>query len=157
MKQTFSGVATKELEAFPRDTSRPILLVGFLDQGNLGLGYLTATLRAFGYRVIVADVERPPEEIAALARAERPLIVGLSLIFQFYIGQYAATVQALRAAGIDAHVTMGGHFPSLSPADSARHRPGTRRRRRGRGARAAQRVWRPWLPPTRAARRRRPP
>lgn len=123
MKQTFSGVATKDLAAFPRDTSRPILLVGFLDQGNLGLGYLTATLRAFGYRVIVADVERPPQEIADLARAEQPLIVGLSLIFQFYIGQYAATVRALREAGIDAHITMGGHFPSLSPAETLEHIP----------------------------------
>lgn len=118
MKDTFSGIATETLKAFPRDTSRPILLVGFLDQGNLGLGYLTATLRTFGYRVIVADVERPPEEIADLARAERPLVVGLSLIFQFYIGRYAAIVRALQAAGVDAHITIGGHFPSLSPTET---------------------------------------
>ncbi|MGD1878179.1 MAG: B12-binding domain-containing radical SAM protein [Kiloniellaceae bacterium] len=123
MKQAFSGVATKDLEAFPRDTSRPVLLVGFLDQGNLGLGYLTATLRAFGYRVIVTDVERPPEEIAALARAEQPLVVGLSLIFQFYIGRYAAIVHALRDAGVDCHITIGGHFPSLSPAETLKQIP----------------------------------
>jgi hypothetical protein len=32
----------------PRDTSRPIMLVGFVDQENLGLGYLAATLRRYG-------------------------------------------------------------------------------------------------------------
>lgn len=124
MKSTFSGVATKDIEAFPRDTRRPVLLVGFLDQGNLGLGYLTATLRAFGYRVVVADVERPPEEIAELARRENPLVVGLSLIFQFYIRRYAALVEALRGAGVDCHITIGGHFPSLSPQQTLEQLPG---------------------------------
>ena len=124
MKSTFSGTATKDLEAFPRDTARPVLLVGFLDQGNLGLGYLTATLRAFGYRVIVADVERPPAEIAELARRENPLVVGLSLIFQFYIGRYGAIVTALREAGVDCHITIGGHFPSLSPGETLAQLPG---------------------------------
>ena len=32
-----------------RDTSRPIMLVGFQHQGNLGLGYLTSVLRKYGY------------------------------------------------------------------------------------------------------------
>ncbi len=124
MKATFSGVDTKDLEAFARDTSRPVLLVGFLEQGNLGLGYLTATLRAFGYRVVVADVERPAQEIAELARRENPLVVGLSLIFQFYIGRYAAVVEALRDAGVDCHITIGGHFPSLSPQQTLDQLPG---------------------------------
>lgn len=124
MKATFSGVATKDLDAFARDTSRPVLLVGFLEQGNLGLGYLTATLRAFGYRVVVADVERPAQEIAELARRENPLVVGLSLIFQFYIGRYAAVVEALRGAGVDCHITIGGHFPSLSPQQTLEQLPG---------------------------------
>ncbi len=101
-----------------RNTARPILLVGFLDQGNLGLGYLAATLQKFGYAVLVADVERSPEEIAEIACRERPLLIGFSLIFQFYIGRYATLIRRLRAAGIDCHFTMGGHFPSLSPAQT---------------------------------------
>ena len=40
-----------------RDTSRPILLIGFLHQENLGLGYLSAMLRRYGYKVVVLDFE----------------------------------------------------------------------------------------------------
>jgi anaerobic magnesium-protoporphyrin IX monomethyl ester cyclase len=116
MKVDLSGSWATDLAERPRETGRPILLVGFLEQGNLGLGYLTATLQQFGYRVVVADVERSPEEMIDIARRERPLLIGFSLIFQFYIGRYATLIRRLRTAGIDCHCTMGGHFPSLSPA-----------------------------------------
>ena len=81
-----TSISTRpKLDASARDTSRPILLIGFLQQGNLGLGYLSSVLRANGYTVVVADIERDPNELAALARSLNPLIIGLSLIFQFYI------------------------------------------------------------------------
>ena len=55
-----------------RDTSRPILLIGFLHQENLGLGYLSAMLRRYGYKVIVLDFEATPRTSCALpARATR--------------------------------------------------------------------------------------
>ena len=107
-----------------RDTSRPILLIGFLQQGNLGLGYLSSVLSEKGYTVVVADIERDPDELAALARSLNPMIVGLSLIFQFYILRYADLVERLRGAGIDAHITMGGHFASLSWKDTLELVPG---------------------------------
>lgn len=44
----------------PRSTDRPVVLVGFLQQGNLGLGYLSATLRKSGYTVQVIDFESEP-------------------------------------------------------------------------------------------------
>jgi radical SAM superfamily enzyme YgiQ (UPF0313 family) len=97
-----------------RDTSRPVMLVGFVDQENLGLGYLAATLQRFGYRVAVFDFERDPAEILEAARADNPLIIGFSLIFQFYVPKFAALVGYLRDNGVDCHFTIGGHFPSLS-------------------------------------------
>ncbi len=97
-----------------RDTSRPIMLVGFQKQGNLGLGYLAAVLRQHGYSVRVVDVEQKPEEILRIAQEINPLAIGFSLIFQFFIVQYAALLYVLRANGVDCHFTMGGHFPSLS-------------------------------------------
>jgi anaerobic magnesium-protoporphyrin IX monomethyl ester cyclase len=90
------------------------MLIGFQDQGNLGLGYLAAVLRRHGYSVHVVDIERPPEEILKVARALNPLLVGFSLIFQFFIPRYAALLYVLRAHGVGCHFTMGGHFPSLS-------------------------------------------
>lgn len=107
----FQGPTEAERE---RDTSRPIMLVGFQHQGNLGLGYLTSVLRQYGYSVQVVDIEQEPEEILKIARQINPLLIGFSLIFQFFIDRYAGLLYGLRALGIDCHFTMGGHFPSLS-------------------------------------------
>ncbi|MHB8575225.1 MAG: B12-binding domain-containing radical SAM protein, partial [Dehalococcoidia bacterium] len=98
----------------PRDTSRPVILVGFYDQGNLGLGYLAATLRAHGYSVEVLDFERDQREILDAVLALQPAVVGFSLIFQLYIDRFDSLIRYLRAHGVAAHFTMGGHFPSLS-------------------------------------------
>jgi anaerobic magnesium-protoporphyrin IX monomethyl ester cyclase len=97
-----------------RDTSRPIMLIGFQHQGNLGLGYLTSVLRQHGYSVQIVDIEQDPEEILKTALTINPLLIGFSLIFQFYINHYGALIQAMRALGINCHLTMGGHFPSLN-------------------------------------------
>jgi radical SAM superfamily enzyme YgiQ (UPF0313 family) len=90
------------------------MLVGFQNQGNLGLGYLAAVLRRHGYDVQVVDIEQDPREIVRIARELNPILIGFSLIFQFYIDRYAALLYLLRSNGLDCHFTMGGHFPSLS-------------------------------------------
>ncbi len=90
------------------------MLVGFQHQGNLGLGYLTSVLRQCGYTVHVVDIEQEPDEIVRTARQIDPVLIGFSLIFQFYVSGYGELVRALRAGGIRCHFTMGGHFPSLS-------------------------------------------
>jgi len=105
---------TPAMASDERDTSRPVMLVGFQNQGNLGLGYLAAVLRQYGYSVHVVDIEQEPEKILKVALDVKPVLIGFSLIFQFFIDRYAALLYLLRANGIDAHFTMGGHFPSLS-------------------------------------------
>jgi radical SAM superfamily enzyme YgiQ (UPF0313 family) len=90
------------------------MLVGFQNQGNLGLGYLAAVLRRSGYAVQVVDIEQDPVEIVRIAREINPVLIGFSLIFQFFIDRYAELLYLLRSNGLDCHFTMGGHFPSLS-------------------------------------------
>lgn len=90
------------------------MLVGFQNQGNLGLGYLAAVLRRSGYDVQVVDIEQDPVEIVRIAREINPILIGFSLIFQFFIDRYAALLYLMRSNGLDCHFTMGGHFPSLS-------------------------------------------
>jgi len=97
-----------------RNLSRPVMLVGFLAQTNLGMGYLAAVLRQQGYRVEIVDFESDHEEILARARAQDPLLIGFSLIFQFYVERFRALMTLLREGGITCHFTIGGHFPSLS-------------------------------------------
>jgi anaerobic magnesium-protoporphyrin IX monomethyl ester cyclase len=107
-------LASAAATARPRDTSRPVMLVGFQHQGNLGLGYLAAVLRQYGYTVRVVDIEQPPDEILRIAKEINPVLIGFSLIFQFFIAHHAALLYVLRQQGVDCHFTMGGHFPSLS-------------------------------------------
>jgi anaerobic magnesium-protoporphyrin IX monomethyl ester cyclase len=99
-----------------RKTSKPILLIGFQHQGNLGLGYLASTLREHGYSVLLFDVEANADLIVKAAVDAEPIIIGFSLIFQFYIPRYSVLISKLREAGVSCHFTMGGHFPSLSHA-----------------------------------------
>jgi|OpeIllAssembly_1097287.scaffolds.fasta_scaffold02700_5 radical SAM superfamily enzyme YgiQ (UPF0313 family) len=110
--------STVESVAVARDTRRPVLLIGFLRQGNLGLGYLSATLRQSGYRVEVLDFESDVDQMVAAACRLQPVLVGFSLIFQFYVRRYAALAQALRDGGVGAHFTIGGHFASLSSQET---------------------------------------
>ena len=59
------------------------------------------------------DVRDGGEKIAALLAARQPLMVGFSLIFQFFLPQFRSVAQHLREAGITSHFTIGGHYPSL--------------------------------------------
>jgi len=97
-----------------RDTSRPVVLVGFQRHSNLGVGYLASTLRREGYSVQVFDYELDPPDILAAAIRLNPVLIGFSLIFQSYILEFGSLIRYLRENGIDCHFTMGGHFPSLS-------------------------------------------
>lgn len=97
-----------------RNVSRPVMLVGFLAQANLGLGYLASVLRQEGYTVEIVDFELSPERILESARSSDPMLIGFSLIFQFYIERFRSLIVRLRDSGVRCHFTMGGHFPSLS-------------------------------------------
>ncbi len=90
-----------------------VLLVGFQDQDNLGLRYLMSAARSAGHEVAIETFNADPARLVARVTRERPDVIGLSLIFQYMTGSFGAVVDALRAAGGRAHVTIGGHFPSF--------------------------------------------
>jgi anaerobic magnesium-protoporphyrin IX monomethyl ester cyclase len=95
------------------DRRAEVVLIGFQDQGNLGMGYLAAVLEQHGHTVEMLEFRTGVEAIVRQVVAADPLVVGFSLIFQYYVPGYRKVAQALRAAGVRAHFTMGGHFPSL--------------------------------------------
>jgi anaerobic magnesium-protoporphyrin IX monomethyl ester cyclase len=90
-----------------------VALIGYQDQGNLGMGYLAATLLEHGRSVDMIDVRDGSAQIAARLRADPPLVVGFSLIFQFFLPQFRRLAADLRRAGVTSHFTIGGHYPSL--------------------------------------------
>jgi radical SAM superfamily enzyme YgiQ (UPF0313 family) len=105
------------MSANPTDSrSAPdVLLIGYQDQGNLGMGYLAATLLRHGRSVELVDIREGPARIAERVAARPPIVVGFSLIFQFFLPQFRRVAAALRKAGVKSHLTVGGHFPSLCP------------------------------------------
>jgi anaerobic magnesium-protoporphyrin IX monomethyl ester cyclase len=115
MSQALNSLGPNRRE---RNISAPVMLVGFQNQGNLGLGYLAATLRQQGYLVEVFDFEAKSEVLLEAALMRLPVLIGFSLIFQFYIYRYRELIDFLRQNGVGCHFTMGGHFPSLSFRDT---------------------------------------
>ncbi len=92
-----------------------VLLVGFQDQDNLGLGYLAGSLRAAGHDVRISTFEADFIPLLRLAREWNPHVIGFSLIFQFMAPEFGQTIRELRAGGVTAHFTMGGHYASFAP------------------------------------------
>lgn len=90
-----------------------VALIGYQDQGNLGMGYLAAVLQARGFTVEMIEIRDGPERIGARLIGRPPLVVGFSLIFQFFLPQYRRVARHLRTIGINSHFTIGGHYPSL--------------------------------------------
>jgi len=89
------------------------VLIGFQEQGNLGIGYVASTLTKRGFSVRILDFREKRELILDAIRATKPPLVGFSLIFQYYVPQFGALAAYLRDNGVESHFCAGGHYPSL--------------------------------------------
>ena len=101
-----------------------VVLVGFQNQPNLGIGYLAAVLLEHGYDVQVLDFESGRQHILESIRGADPLIVGLSIIFQYYTPDFAELVAYLRENGVTCLICAGGHYPSLRYEETLEAIPG---------------------------------
>jgi radical SAM superfamily enzyme YgiQ (UPF0313 family) len=100
-----------------------VVLIGYQDQGNLGMGYLAAVLQQQGRQVEMVDVRDGAEQIGRRLISRPPLVVGFSLIFQYFLPQYRTVASHLRRIGIKSHFTIGGHYPSLCHDELLRNFP----------------------------------
>jgi radical SAM superfamily enzyme YgiQ (UPF0313 family) len=87
------------------------------------MGYLAAVLQQHGRRVEMIDIRDGPESIAARLISRQPLVVGFSLIFQYFLPQYRGVARYLRDVGVKSHFTIGGHYPSLCHDEILRNFP----------------------------------
>jgi hypothetical protein len=55
------------------ETGLDIALIGYQDQGNLGMGYLAATAQRQGYSVELFDVREGAKQIAARLAGRSPV------------------------------------------------------------------------------------
>ena len=89
------------------------VLIGFQEQGNLGIGYVASTLTQRGFVVRISDFRERRELILETIRAAKPTLLGFSLIFQYYVPQFRDLASYLRQNGVGCHFCAGGHYPSL--------------------------------------------
>lgn len=97
------------------DRGGRIALVGFEDQDNLGLRYLSSALRTAGHQTRIVKLGAGIASVVEQICAFRPDVVGFSLIFQYLLPAFAELIGSLRRQGLFAHFTIGGHYPSFEP------------------------------------------
>lgn len=104
-----------------------VALVGPEIEENLSLRYLASALARAGFRSeILAFNEgaRLAGLVERIARAEEPpLLVGISMAFQWRAPDMLALAVALREAGYTGHITFGGHFATFASKEVLRDFP----------------------------------
>jgi len=100
-----------------KNRNKPVILVGFQEQDNLGLGYIGSTLVYEGFKVRILDYQQGTDAILDVIRKYDPLVVGFSVIFQYHIFNFRDILSFLRQNGVKAHFSAGGHYPSLRYKD----------------------------------------
>jgi anaerobic magnesium-protoporphyrin IX monomethyl ester cyclase len=104
--------------------SRHVVFVAYMDQPNLGIGYMTNVLINHGFIVEVLDIRSEKQSILSRILNLDPIIVGLSIIFQNYTPDFAELVKYLRDNGVICAICAGGHTPSLEPDETLKAIPG---------------------------------
>ena len=107
------------VQAVAMESGQPIrLLVGKpgLDGHSNGAEQIAVAARDAGMEVVYQGIRLTPAEIAAAARDEDVDVVGLSILSGSHLDLVPETVRALRAAGVDAPVVVGGIIPDADRA-----------------------------------------
>lgn len=104
-----------------------VALVGPELEENLSLRYLASVLTQAGIRaeIIPFNSERAFASVlsAIVDAATPPLVVGVSLAFQWRAKDALALVVALRHRGYQGHITCGGHFATFACQELLRDFP----------------------------------
>ena len=84
-----------------------------LDGHDRGVKVVARTLRDAGMEVIYAGLRQTPESVAATAMQEDVDVVGISMHNGAHLTIAPAVITALRAAGLDTPVVVGGIVPDV--------------------------------------------
>lgn len=96
---------------------KPVLFIAFLDQDNLGVGYIASVLQKAEIPIKIVDYSLGKAAILEQVLEIDPLIIGFSIIFQYHIRDFKDLIDNLRLYGIECHFNAGGHYPSLRYAE----------------------------------------
>lgn len=97
----------------PPQPVRVLLAKVGLDGHDRGLRVVARILRDHGFEVVFAGLRQTPEAICAAVVQEDVDVVGVSMHNGAHLTLAPAVVQALRAAGLDTPVVVGGIVPDV--------------------------------------------
>jgi radical SAM superfamily enzyme YgiQ (UPF0313 family) len=92
-----------------------ICFVSYLDQDNLGIGYIASFLlqQSKHFSITLADMRESNSAVIRGIANANPIIVGFSIVTQLQLHAFSQLMSALRKNGVACHFTAGGHYPSL--------------------------------------------
>lgn len=95
-----------------------VALVGPEFEENLSLRYIASSLAADGHttELVVFNSEADFGPVVETILATSPVVVGISLAFQWRARDFLAVAMALRERGYAGHITLGGHFATFEAA-----------------------------------------
>ena len=88
--------------------TRMILCTVKDDLHDIGKNIVRSMLEANGFDVLDLGIDVPAEKVVETAKAENIKIVALSGVLTLALDSMKATVEAIRAAGLDCKVIIGG-------------------------------------------------
>lgn len=88
--------------------TRMILCTVKDDLHDIGKNIVRSMLEANGFDVLDLGIDCPPEKVVETAKAENVKIVALSGVLTLALDSMKATVDALKEAGLDVKVIIGG-------------------------------------------------
>ena len=88
--------------------TRMILCTVKNDLHDIGKNIVRSMLEANGFEVLDLGIDCPPEKVVETAKAENIKIVALSGVLTLALDSMKATVSALKDAGLDVKVIIGG-------------------------------------------------
>jgi radical SAM superfamily enzyme YgiQ (UPF0313 family) len=93
--------------------NNPVVFIAFLEQDNLGVGYMASVLLQNRIDIKIIDFRAGKKGILEQIKHFNPVVVGFSIIFQYHIYDFRDLINYLRKYGVNCHFSAGGHYPSL--------------------------------------------
>src|SRR5262245_40229971 len=104
---------------------RPIVLIGAELEENLSLRYLASAVGKDGFQTILVPFNEQGQSASILEEVTvlDPLVIGISVPFQLRAREFLDLAEQLRARGLRAHITVGGHFVTFEYTNVLRDYP----------------------------------
>ena len=115
-KEAFS-VITAQMPKDSASKGRVVLATVTGDVHDIGKNIVKVVIGSYGWEVIDLGKDVPPERVVEAVKKYSPLAVGLSALMTTTVAGMEKTISALREAGCEAKIFVGGAVLNQETAD----------------------------------------